>query len=335
MKMSKTIFVSVIVLLAVTIVAIAVVFNTMKPIVNMISEKDLEEYTGRYLNEYKILFETYGPDLGNLSEFDFYLGYPYRVEGVVSKVHGAAIFFYSSSEEEIDVETIEERIEFYLWPEMKGWWDNSDTFMVLQEHETVTFDASVWPEPIKINPGGHFEIYGTLIYENRMILKGSNQKEKWLPEIALIEATNQFLWIAREKALDEAEIRKIEGYSLLRAKAEEIERKMETGEYGDNWRMKLKDEDEFWQIAEEWDIKAQAARQIREDVLGPYLEQPAFDPFQEWGMPIILGLIAAAIYGIIEWRFKLLRKRLQRLYRRGRTEKKVKRAKKRRKSGRK
>jgi len=335
MKTSKTISVSVIVLLAVTIIAIVVIFNTMKPIVNMISREDLEEFTRRYLNEYKILFETYGTDLGNLTEFNFYSGYPYRVKGVVSKVHGAAIFFYSSSEEIIDVETIEERIEFYLWPEMKAWWDNSDTFMVLQEHETVTFDASVWPEPIRINPGGHFEIYGTLIYENRMIVKGSNQKEKWLPEIALIDATNQFLWIAREKALDEAEIRKIEGYSLLRAKAEEIERKLKDGEYGDNWRMKLKDEDEFWQIAEEWDIKAQAARQIREDVLGPYLEQPVYDPFREWGKPIILSLIAAAIYGVIEWRFKLLTKRVKKVLRRRRSQEKRKGRKKKRKPRRK
>lgn len=329
MKKSRKIYVFAIVLLAIAIVAIVAMLNIMKPIEMMISGKDLEEYTRRYLNEYKVLFETYGSDLGNLSEFDFYSGYPYHVKGVISKAHGAAIFFYSSSEEEIDVETIEERIEFYLWPEMKAWWDNSDTFMVLQEYETVTFDASVWPEPIKINPGGHFEIYGTLIYENRMVLKGSNQKLKWLPETALIDSTNQFLWIAREKALNEAEIRKIEGYSLLRAKAEEIERKLGTGEYGDNWRLKLKDEDEFWEIAEEWNIKPQAAREIREDVLGPYLEQPVYDPFQEWGKPIILSLIAAAIYGVIEWRFKLLSKRLQKVLRRGKSKGKRKRPKKR------
>lgn len=331
MKKSLKICVFVILLLAIGVVAIVAILNTMKPIENMISAKDLEEYTKRYLDEYKILFETYGSDLGNLSEFDFYSGYPYYVKGVISKVHGAAIFFYSSSEERIDFETIEERIEFYLWPEMKAWWNNSDTFLVLQEHETVTFDASVWPEPIEINLGGHFEIYGTLIYENRMLLKGSNQKQKWLPEIALIDATNQFLLLAREEALDEAEIRKIEGYSLLRAKAEEIERKLRTGEYGDNWRLKLKDEDEFWKIAGEWNIKPQAAEEIREDVLAPLIEQPLYDPWQEWGKPIILGLISAAIYGVIEWRFKLLRKRIQKVLRRGKSQEKRKGSKRRRK----
>jgi hypothetical protein len=94
MKLSKTLSVSVILLLAVTIVTVAVIFNTMKPLVNMISRENLEEFTRRYLNEYKILFETHGTDLGNLTEFSFYSGYPYRVKGVVSKVHGAAIFFY-------------------------------------------------------------------------------------------------------------------------------------------------------------------------------------------------------------------------------------------------
>ena len=75
----------------------------------------LENYIRRYLQEYENLVHTWG----NESEFEFFEGYPYHVSGVISEVHGAAIFFTHSSEQQIEIIIYPERIEFYLWPQMK------------------------------------------------------------------------------------------------------------------------------------------------------------------------------------------------------------------------
>jgi len=251
--------------------------------------KRLENYIERYLEEYESLVHTWG----NESEFEFLEGYPYQVLGVISQVHGAAIFFSDSSEQKIEVITHPERIEFYLWPQMKTWWDSATSFMVLREHETVIFDASVWPEPIKINPGGHFEIYGTLIYQHRMILKGSNDEKLWLPEVAMIDSTNEFLRVAKNIVLNEAEAAEVQGVALLRAKAEEIARNEKDGNYSDNLWLRFKHEEEFWDLAEEYEIRPDTAKQIKTQALSIYKEQPIYPPNLQ---PIIDSLIGSSIF---------------------------------------
>lgn len=280
----------------------------------MVSTNDLKVYAKKYLQEYKSLFDSYANELGNLSAFEFYSNYPYRVEGVISTVHGCAIFFYPSSNENIEIKTIDERIEFYLWPQMKAWWDNADTYFVIEQNTFVTFNASVWPDPIVVSPGGHIEICGTLVYQNRMVLKGSNQKKSWFPESALLDATYDFLWIARGEALSEAHLKQIEGYSLLVTKATEIERKLSNGTYGDNSRLSrehIKDETEFWDLAEEWDIKKEVARIIREEVLEQFKRTPS--PYEVFlsNLPqhIANGLILFGITSLIGWGYRRSKKK--------------------------
>lgn len=296
---------------------------------SMISPSDLEEYARRYLLEYQILFDTYGSDLGSLSEFEFYSGYPYRVQGVLSNIHGATIFFYSSTEQEIEIQTIDERIEFYLWPVMKDnppttFWETESeeapngfttyyiranlqigdgvtpTFFIMRKNEVAIFASGECMHGcrIMVEPLGYLKIDGILIYENRMILKGSNDEQDWLPEIALLDATNEFLRLARNAALDEAEIKQIQGLSLLKAKAEQIERNFASGAYEDNWRLRWKDEEEFWQIAKQYGIMEELAQRILEEILKPYLEQEP-NPIIETAKWVTISIVVTVIGGLI------------------------------------
>lgn len=250
----------------------------------------MENYIKRYLEEYESLGHTWG----NASEFEFLKGYPYHALGVISEVHGAAAFFTPDpSQQEIEIITHPERIEFYLFPQMKAWWNNSTTFFRIEEYETVIFDASVWPEPIKISPGGHFEIYGTLIYENRMILKGSNDERLWLPEVAMMDATNDFLRTAKNIVLTEAEVKEVQGIALLRAKYEEIGRNEKDGVYAGNPWLRAKHEEEFWDLAEEYEIRPNTANLIKSQALLIYKEQPIYQPNMS---SIVDSLIGSSIF---------------------------------------
>lgn len=250
----------------------------------------LENYVRRYLEEYEQLVHTWG----NESELEFFKGYPYYVLGVISEVHGAAIFFTHSSEQEIEIITYPERIEFYLWPEMKKWWDNATTYFRGGENEVAIFLEDYTMEVL---PGGHVEIDGTLIYENRMILKGSNEEKLWLPEVAMIDATNELLRVAKGIVLTEAEVKEVQGVALLRAKYEEIARNEKNGVYTNNLWLRAKHEEEFWNLAEEYEIRPDTARQIKSQALLIYKEEPVYRP----SLPdIINSLIASSIFtGII------------------------------------
>lgn len=295
---------------------------------DIIAPSGLEEYAKRYLLEYQILFDTYGSDLGDLGEFKFYSGYPYRAQGILSSIHGAAIFFYSSTEQEIEIQTIDERIEFYLWTVMKDnppttFWETESeeapsldvyyieanlrigngttpTFFALRKNEVAIFASSEIPFDYRIivEPLGYMKVDGILIYENRMILKGSNNERDWLPEIALLDATNEFLRLARTAALDDAEIKQIQGFSLLKAKAEQIERNLASGAYEDDWRLRWKDEEEFWQIAKQYGIMEELAQRILEEILKLYLE-PEPNPIIETAKWVTISIVVTVIGGLI------------------------------------
>lgn len=262
----------------------------------------LENYARRYLEEYKKLVHTWG----NESEFEFFEGYPYHALGVISEVHGAAIFFTRSSQQEIEIITYPERIEFYLWPEMKKWWDNATTYFKGKENEVAVFLDDY---TIEVAPGGHVEIEGTLIYENRMILKGSNEEKLWLPEVGMIDATNEFLRVAKSIVLSEAEAEEVQGVALLRAKAEEIARNEKAGAYRDNLWLRAKHEEEFWDLAEERGIRSDTAKQIKSQTLTIYKEQPIYQPSLQ---PIIDSLVGSSIFtGIVYALRELYEKKLK------------------------
>ena len=215
------------------------------------NEQLLENYAKTYLQEYKNLVEIYGSGLGNLSQFNF-SGH-YNVFGVISEVHGAAIFLKPSSMESIETKTIQERIEFYVWQVMREYSDDdfwkrqyaqgnefetyiisanlqigdgvTPTYFYIGEKTVATFTDDY---TITVMPLGRLRIDGVLKYKNRMILKGSNDERDWLTEVAVIDATNEFLRIAKNLVLSEAEAKQVEGLAVLRAKAEQIDRKKES-----------------------------------------------------------------------------------------------------------
>lgn len=250
----------------------------------------LENYIKRYLEEYENLVHTWG----NESEFAFFKEYPYHVLGVISEVHGTAIFFTHSSKQEIKIVTYTERIEFYLWPEMKKWWDNATTYFRGEKNEVAIFLNDYTME---VGLGGHVEIDGTLIYENRMILKGSNDEKSWLPDVAMVDATNEFLRVAKKIVLTEAEAREVQGVALLRAKYEEIARNEKAGVYTSNLWLRAKHEEEFWDLAEEYEIRPETASVIKSQALSIYKEQPIYQP----SLPSIIdSLIGSSIFtGIV------------------------------------
>lgn len=246
----------------------------------------LENYARRFLEEYEGLVHTWG----NESEFEFLEHYPYHVLAVLSEVHGTAVFFTRSSVQKIEVITYSERIEFYLWPEMKKWWDNATTYFKGGENEVAIFLDDYTME---VAPGGHVEIDGILIYENRMILKGSNEEKSWLSEVAMIDAANEFLRVAKNIVLNEAQIKEVQGVALLRAKAEEIARNEEAGVYTNNPWLRAKHEEEFWDLAEESEIRSDTAGQIKTQALSIYKKQPIYQP----SIPSIIdSLIGSSIF---------------------------------------
>jgi len=301
----------------------------------VISTSELRDYIVRYLKEYRDLVDAYKTDLTNLSKLELYANYPYRVVGIISKTHGAAIFFYPSTEEKIEIKTIHERIEFNVWPIMLESCPATSTFweqeyskgqqigtysikanLQIGDGVTPTYfyhpkgSIAVFLENFKIivKPKACVRIDGILVYENRMILKGSNEKESWSQETAILDATSEFIRIVRTIILDEAKLKQIEGYSLLRAKAEEIERKLSTGYYGSgeefNEFQYTKDEDEFWKEVEEFGIQTETAKRIRETIRERFKPKPtSFERFMDFiknfTKEIIIGVIATIIAGII------------------------------------
>lgn len=279
--------------------------------VNVVSEKELEDYAKRYLEKYHNLCDTYKDNLGDLNQFKLYSNYPYYVKGIISEKHGAAIFFYPSENETIEVETIPERIEFYLWPVMKEY--SSDTFwereypqdgdfesyeisanLQIGDGETPTYAYSgentlaVFLDAgyptydryyhIRVMPLGRLRIDGTLIYENRMILKGANDVDAWATDVASIDATNEFLRLARKHVLNQAELKQIACLSSLVAKAEQIGQHFVDGSYR-NEDLRWKEEREFWDIVNNCEIEKELARNILNEVIPKEEESDKPPPF--------------------------------------------------------
>lgn len=314
---------------------------------SMVSEKGLEDYAKRYLEKYYNLFEAYKGSLGDLEEFMFYSSYPYHVRGILSEMHGAAIFFYASTNQTIEIETISERIEFYLWPNMKEY--SSDTFWEREYPEESGFTSYEFAASLQIGDGinstycyhgentlaifldagyptyareyrirvmplGRLRVDGVLVYENRMILKGTNDVKAWTTDVASLDATNEFLRLARKHVLDEAQFRDIACLSLLIAKAEQIGQHFLDGSYT-NEDLRWKEEREFWDIVDSCGIEKELAQDILNEVIPKQEEPRPFDPSNPlWWIivpPITIACSVIAALGVAyitgKWRPNLFK----------------------------
>lgn len=284
----------------------------------IVSEQALEDYARTYLQEYMDLVEFYGNGFGNLTQFRFCEHYD--VLAVVSSAHGAAVFFDSSSKWSFETKTIPERIEFYVWKNMREY--ENDSFWHIQHPQenglpnyTISANLQVGDGTtptyfyvgektvatltndytITVKPLGRMRIDGALKYENRMILRGSNNERDWLPKAAVIDATNEFLRIAKDLAVAEAGLRKIAGFDILREKAEQIERNKATGVYEGNEALQQIHEQEFWELADEYDIHPEVAAGIIELAKERYTQQPWYAPYADVFFKVIVGGILTTL----------------------------------------
>lgn len=134
----------------------------------------------------------------------------------------------------------------------------------------------------------------------------------------MIDATNEFLRIAKDLALSEAEAKKIQGLAVLRAKAELIERNKATGVYEDNLTLQSKDEQEFWELVAEYGIKPDAAREIRNFVKERYVQSPWYRPVTEFLLTATVGaligdaIISPALILVYGWVKKRRKEKIRR-----------------------
>jgi hypothetical protein len=183
-----------------------------------ISDGDLRNYVQEYLTQYHNLVEVYFSQLstvqGNLSNFPLYLNYPNKIVGVISRTHGAALFFGNSQNagNETEIKEISSPIEYYVWPSMPV--NTSGLPWILVKHADSYY---VLDSPIQIPYGllyaesganlrytglghafnvtglGAVALFGTLIEENRMILKGSYGKKDWSVNQADLDSLSAFI----------------------------------------------------------------------------------------------------------------------------------------------
>lgn len=260
----------------------------------IVSKEEFKEYIETYLSKYKQLVENNIP-LESREEFKFYENYPYEVMGILSTSHGAAIFFNHSSITKITVNIIEKRIEFYVWPQMEKWWNNASTYFVIKKDEKIIFPEQAGDDPIIITKGGRIEIFGVLIYENKMLLKGCNKKDCWSKESAELDALLDFLRVAKEIIKNEAELKEIEGINKLIILADKIARNERNGLYTDNTELLAKDYKEYFELAREFGIETQIATNILKNEIEKY----SITPKTPWYYnSYIVGVITSIIGGI-------------------------------------
>jgi len=305
-------------LLVIFIVCISIFSLYFSSLTRAVNEQLIEEYAKTYFQEYKDLVKFYGNGLGNLSLFKF--SEHYTVLCVISRVHGAAIFFEASSNWSFETKTNPERIEFYVWEIMQkysndGFWQIkypqgkvleayiisanlqigdgvTPTYFYVGEKTAATFTNDY---TITVMPLARLRIDGTLKYENEMILKGSNDERDWLPKAAIIDATNEFLRIAKDLAIAEAGLRKIEGMDVLREKADEIEKNKATGVYEGNEALQSMHEQEFWEEVDEYGIHPEVAQGIINMVKERYTTQPWYSPLAEVLPQLIIDAILVTV----------------------------------------
>jgi|LGOV01.1.fsa_nt_gb hypothetical protein len=166
----------------------------------IVTQKQLAEYIKTYVN-------TLLGELGKLSKekqslFEIQNEQPMRHIGFISEKHGTAVAFLRSDKESIEIRKIADRIES-IFPKDPN---TGDTLLQIEvgPHITFTpdykFDANLALEKTHflqrkkeraiLSKGLKLSVDedSTYIIEDRLILKGSNNPEKWSKEVASNDA---------------------------------------------------------------------------------------------------------------------------------------------------
>lgn len=290
---SKRFLVIGVIILLVVIIVFSFYLNGESSIV---SKNEIKEYIDTYIFKYKQLVENNIPE-SERNEYKLYSNNFGIVKGIISKSHGAAIFFnLPRGDSTIDI--IDDKIEFYLWPNMKLSERNPRTnFFFIDENETVIVAD---PYKMEVGTAGAYIINGTVIYQNRMIAKGCNKKECWSIEDAKLRALADFLLIARSHISSEAELKKIQGRTKLELLANELAKMEFEGLPTSNTEKWLKKNEEYFITANETGINTEIARNLLETIKKESSEPKQLEKsYDYWIKPIIDGLIFLIVIAIL------------------------------------
>jgi hypothetical protein len=218
---------------------------------SLVSTSDLRNYIKEYLSQYLTIVNENQPFDGISSNLTFFWHTPNEIEGVVSSSHGAVVFFnYSEGiTQSITVKEFSKPIEYYIYPQMSANISGLPSVRMVKGVYVLDSQVSIpygllYAEPeailryigqghvFNISKNSAVLIFGTLIEENRMILKGSNNKEDWSTLQARFDALDQFVWDCRGFNATKIEIIK-EKYEMT-FMLERISSRMETGRYRDD-----------------------------------------------------------------------------------------------------
>jgi len=313
-----------IVILAILLVAIFVPrFLTESEVV---SSQEFETYIEEYLSEYTALVnENYAlltfPQ-SYLSNFTFFLHPPNEIEVIISRTHGAVVFFNTSTRKEtkITMKETSEPIEYYVWPQMPKNTSHLPWVLVKAGHyhldSPVIYDYGLFylepgvimrytgeGEGLRISGDGAITIFGSVIYEDRMVLKGTNSKEDWSKIQARFDALADFAWDCRG-ALNETKIEEINSRHKFFLLLDKIAFRMESNRY--------RDDPDLFRVDYEELEKVCPSNATLSEVLNDYFEmQKTPQPTQlerfwnTYMIPIITTIIGGLIVGVITAYYKI------------------------------
>lgn len=151
-----------------------------------------------------------------------------------------------------------------------------------------------------ISGSGAIVIFGSLIEEDRMILKGSNSKEDWSKLQARFDALSEFVWDSKD-ILNETIIETLEARYKLVLLLDKIDSRIESGRYRDNPALFTADFEELKDVG--------APNETLSKILNDYIDMQENPPpqwyeslwsiFLEYVEEIIVGVIILIIGAII------------------------------------
>jgi len=237
---------------------------------------------------------------------------PNKIEGIISRTHGAAVFFdYSEIKTtEITIIEISEPIEYYIWPQMpkntsglKWIWVKAGDYHldspIIYDYGLIYLEPGAnlrytgTGEGIRITGYGAIRIFGSVIYEDRMILKGTNSKEDWSKIQARFDALSDFIWDC-QGSLDATKIEELnENYKFFLL-LDRIAFRIKNGNYRDNPSLFRADYGEL--------EKAGASNETLSEVLNDYLEMqenPPPTPLEHFWNTYMVHLVPPIIVGLV------------------------------------
>lgn len=289
---------------------------------DLVSPQEFITYIEEYLSEYtKLVNENYAllvfPE-SYLNNFTLFLHPPNEIEGIISRTHGAAIFFNTSGigkEAKIIIKEISEPVEYYVWPQMPKNTSLLPWVLVKAGHyhldSPVTYDYGLFylepgvimrytgeGEGLRISGLGAITVFGSVIYEDRMVLKGSNSKEDWSKIQARFDALSDFIWDCRE-ALNETKIEETNVRYKFFLLLDKIAFRMESDRY--------RDDPDLFRVDYEELEKVCTSNATLSKVLNDYLEMQENPPptlserILDFLFPEIVAPVAVIVISAIMW----------------------------------